>query len=69
MALSIKVKLVSTFLIIFLLGGVALEFAFINMRTYSTTLDDIINDDVKRLLLIEEVLLQEEVLQGLGREP
>ena len=68
MALSIKVKLVSTFLIIFLLGGVALEFAFINMRTYSTTLDDIINDDVKRLLLIEEVLLQEEVLQGLGRE-
>lgn len=68
MALSIKVKLVSTFLFIFLLGGIALEFASANLQSYSTTLDDIIHDDVTRVLLIEDVLLQEHVLQGLGRE-
>lgn len=68
MGISIKLKLIATFLLTFVLGGVALYVAFSNMEHYNAALDDIIDHDMHRVLLVEDLLTQELIVQTHARE-
>jgi len=66
--LTIKTQLLATFLFVFTLGGAALYVAVANIDAYNDALDDILDDDVRRALLVNDLIIEELIVQTHARE-
>lgn len=68
MKLTILMKLALTFLLVFVLFGVTLAISVRNTSDFDDTVNDIMYDDVPRVLLADQLLVDELIIQTHARE-
>ncbi len=68
MKLTIPMKLALTFLLVFVLFGVTLAVSVRNTSDFNDTVNDIMGDDVPRVLLSDQLLVDELIIQTHARE-
>lgn len=68
MKLTILMKLALTFLLVFVLFGVTLAVSVRNSSDFNDTVNDIMGDDVQRVLLSDQLLVDELIIQTHARE-